>query len=123
MDRGLLSAFDTSIAARGYENRSEALRDLIRADLTKAAWDAGAVVIATLTVVYLSQLKEPVIQLADAPAEATASLHVRIDAQHSMQVYALRGSPLDLSAFAGRLSGTRGVLSCELTLATPVTAP
>ena len=37
MDRTLLAEFDRRIAARGYENRSEALRDLIRADLTREA--------------------------------------------------------------------------------------
>ena len=44
LDRALLAAFDDRITARGYENRSEALRDLVRADLTKAAWQSGATV-------------------------------------------------------------------------------
>ena len=58
MDRALLSEFDRRIAARGYENRSEALRDLVRADLTRAAWSEGATVAATLTVVYARRARD-----------------------------------------------------------------
>ena len=57
MDRALLSEFDRRIAARGYENRSEALRDLVRADLTRAAWDRGAQVAASITLVYDNQVQ------------------------------------------------------------------
>ena len=49
MERELLQEFDRRIAAKGYENRSEALRDLVRADLVRAAWDGGAQITATLT--------------------------------------------------------------------------
>jgi len=65
MDRALLAEFDKRIAARGYENRSEALRDLVRADLTRAAWDSGAAVAATLTVVYDNHVREVVSRIAD----------------------------------------------------------
>src|SRR5262245_12260809 len=64
MDRALLRDFDRLIAALGYENRSEALRDLVRADLTRAAWDGGAVVAATLTVVYRPQVRDVVTRLS-----------------------------------------------------------
>jgi CopG family nickel-responsive transcriptional regulator len=121
MDRALLSEFDQRIAARGYENRSEALRDLIRADLTRAAWDAGARVAATLTVVYAPQARELLARLAEiegAHAGAViASLLVQLDPGRWLQVMALRGQAAELSALAGQISGIKGVLSCELTVA------
>ncbi len=126
MDRALLAEFDERIAARGYENRSEALRDLIRADLTRAAWDEGATVAATLTVVYANDTREIVARMADIeaarPGLLVSSLRVPLDAERSLEVMVLRGIGSDLSAFAGRLGGTKGVLSCELTLATSVAA-
>ncbi|MCC6552110.1 MAG: nickel-responsive transcriptional regulator NikR [Polyangiaceae bacterium] len=121
MERGLLADFDRRIAAQGYENRSEALRDLVRADLTRAAWGSGATVAATLTVVYAPALREAVLRLLDAERQHAAvvisSLLVQLDPGRSMQVIALRGRAAELSALAGQIGGAKGVLSCELTLA------
>jgi CopG family nickel-responsive transcriptional regulator len=122
MDRALLSEFDDRIAARGYENRSEALRDLIRAELTRAAWDSGALVAATLTVVYSNDARELVTRLTDLEADqrglVASSLRVPLDPPRILEVMVLRGAASALGVFAGRVGGTRGVLCCELTLAT-----
>jgi CopG family nickel-responsive transcriptional regulator len=121
MDRALLAEFDRRIAARGYENRSEALRDLIRADLTRAAWDQGATVAATLTIVYAHRVRDLVTRLTDLEGEhaeiVVSSLRVHLDAGRCLEVMVLRGSGRDLSALAGRIGGMKGVHSCELTLA------
>src|SRR5688572_30097688 len=83
MDRALLTEFDKRIAAEGYENRSEAIRDLVRADLTRAAWDRGAAVVATLIVVYAPHVIAEVRSLSEpepgSPDLLVASQHVRID--------------------------------------------
>src|SRR5689334_20214784 len=119
MDRALLAEFDTRIAARGYENRSEALRDLVRADLTRAAWDSGAAVAATLTVVYDNHVRETVSRIADQaqPGMLISSLRVPLDPDRSLEVMVVRGVASALGAFSGQIAGTKGVLSCELTLA------
>lgn len=126
MDRALLAEFDERIAAQGYENRSEALRDLIRADLTCAAWDGGALVVATLAVVYENHVRELVTRLTDLEGEHTglvvSSLRVPLDPERSLEVMVVRGVASVLGAFAGRLGGTKGVLSCELTLAAALQA-
>lgn len=124
MDRALLEAFDARIAGRGYENRSEALRDLVRADLTRAAWDGGALVAATLTVVYANQVRDVMARLTEAesaqPGLVSGSLRVPLGPERTLEVTVLRGAAADLSAFAGRIAGARGVLACELTLAAPL---
>lgn len=121
MDRALLDDFDRRIAAEGYENRSEALRDLIRADLTRAAWDAGTTVAATLTAVYAPRIRELIARLTDLERQHAAvvisSLLVQLDPGRCLQVMVLRGRAAALSALAGQIGGTKGVLSCELTLA------
>jgi CopG family nickel-responsive transcriptional regulator len=121
MDRALLTEFDRRIAARGYENRSEALRDLIRADLTRAAWEGGALVAATLTLVYSPHVRELVLRIVDVEREFSASvlstMHVLLDRHRCLDVMAVRGRASELTALAGRLGGTKGVLACELTLA------
>jgi CopG family nickel-responsive transcriptional regulator len=124
MDRALLTEFDRRIAALGYENRSEAIRDLVRADLTRAAWDRGAAVAATLTVVYSPDVRAAVVRFCEPEPGArdlvVASQHVRLDPGRCLDALILRGQAADLSALAGRIAGTKGVLSCELALATAV---
>ncbi len=122
MDRALLAQFDARIAERGYENRSEALRDLVRADLTRAAWTAGAVVVATLTVVYTPETRSEVARLLepedDAPSLLLSSLHVRVDRERCLDTIVLRGKAEKLESLNGKMAGTKGVLSCELAVAT-----
>jgi CopG family transcriptional regulator, nickel-responsive regulator len=121
MDRALLAEFDRRIAARGYENRSEALRDLIRADLTREAGEAGALVAGTVTLVYSTRARELVARLADAEGEqpglVVSSLRTPIDADRTLEALVVRGAADVIAAFSGRLAGTKGVLSCDVTLA------
>lgn len=119
MERALLTDFDRRITAQGYENRSEALRDLVRADLTRAAWDDGAKVAATLTVVYSPDVRELVLRVSELEEQhagaIVSSLLVRLDEGRLLQVMVLRGRGAELSALAGQLAGAKGVLSCALT--------
>jgi CopG family nickel-responsive transcriptional regulator len=129
MDRALLSEYDRRIAARGYENRSEALRDLVRADLTRAAWDHGAEVAASITLVYDDHVQPQLARLCAAPEGGpardlvAASLRVPLAAGRSLEVLAVRGAAPALTALAGRLSGLKGVFACELTLASALSPP
>lgn len=118
MDRALLSAFDERIAARGYENRSEALRDLVRADLTKAAWESGASVAGTLTVVFAKKSRADVARLVDGARAGlvASSLEISLDEERALGVLVLRGRAGELSALAGRVAGARGVLAAELSV-------
>src|SRR5580693_772939 len=99
MDRALLSEYDRRIAARGYENRSEALRDLVRADLTRAAWEHGAEVAASITLVYDNHVQAHLARLCASPPEGgpardlvAASLRVPLAAGRSLEVLAVRGA-------------------------------
>ncbi len=119
MDRALLGAFDERIAAKGYENRSEALRDLVRSDLAREAWKSGARVAGTLTFVFAPKSRLEVGQKLDEaqPGVVASVLEVRLDGARSLGVAVLRGAAEELGALAGRVGGTRGVLSAELTVA------
>ena len=121
MERALLTEFDRRIAAKGYENRSEALRDLVRADLVRAAWDAGATVAATLTIVLDPKARDVVVRLAEIESDpglgVLSALRVPLDGERALAVLAVRGRAGDLTSLAGQIGGSKGVLSCELTLA------
>lgn len=121
MERALLTQFDARIAERGYENRSEALRDLVRAELTRAAFAQGSVVVATLSVVYTTSTRAELASLLDPDGSGgslfLSSMHVRIDRDRCLDTIVLRGKAEALGGLAGRIAGTKGVLSCELTVA------
>jgi len=117
MDRDLLARFDERIATRGYENRSEALRDLVRADLTKAAFEGGELVTATLTLVFRRKQRPDVARLLDQSASVVSHLGMPLDDDRALEVAVLKGQAFDLMALAGKLGGMRGVLSADLTIA------
>jgi CopG family transcriptional regulator, nickel-responsive regulator len=118
MDRQLLADFDERIATRGYENRSEALRDLVRADLTKAAWEAGERVTGTLTLVFARKQRSEVTRLLEDNASLIiATLGLEVDQDRALDIVAVRGLAGALNALAGRLSGMRGVFNADLTIA------
>ena len=53
IDSDLLEKFDKLIARRGYANRSEAFRDLIREELVEETWEKpDSEVVGTVTLVY-----------------------------------------------------------------------
>jgi CopG family nickel-responsive transcriptional regulator len=67
IDARLLQQFDKMISSKGYVNRSEAIRDLIRAALVEEEWgDANQQTVATVTLVYDHHTRD----LADKVARA-----------------------------------------------------
>lgn len=121
MERGLLERFDERIARKGYENRSEALRDLIRADLLRDAWDRGGEGVATITLVYDASVRDMAERLRSIEREATSqvisSLHVNLGKDRCLEVIVARGSAARLRALADRILGLRGVLTGEIVAA------
>ena len=114
LEEHLLAQFDRLIARRGYTNRSEAIRDLIRESLVREQWEVGSdEVVGTLTLVYNHEVRDLTDKLTDlqhAHYKAIVSgLHVHLDPHHCLEVLVLRGRAKELKAIADRLIGTRGV--------------
>ena len=110
----LLKRFDRLIDRKGYANRSEAIRDLIRESLVREQWDMNLdQAVGTITLVYDHDTRELADRLTDlqhAHYETIVStLHVHLDSHHCLEVLVLRGKASDLKAIADRLIGTRGV--------------
>jgi CopG family nickel-responsive transcriptional regulator len=114
LDEHLLAQFDRVIARKGYTNRSEAIRDLIRESLVREQWELGSdEVVGTLTLVYNHEVRDLTDKLTDlqhAHYKAIVSaLHVHLDTHHCLEVLVLRGKAKELKSIADRLIGTRGV--------------
>ncbi|MGE5248467.1 MAG: nickel-responsive transcriptional regulator NikR [Verrucomicrobiota bacterium] len=114
LNEGLLSKFDRLLRRKGYRNRSEAIRDLIRDSLVRDQWEEGdADTVGTLTLVYdhgTRELEERLTELQHENYKAIIStLHIHLDPHHCLEVLVLRGKAALLKSIADRLIGTRGV--------------
>jgi CopG family nickel-responsive transcriptional regulator len=120
LETSLLEAFDRHIAGKAYENRSEALRDLIRDRLIREeAKHRDGEQVAVLTMVYDHHARELASKLIDKQHHhhdlVVSSLHVHLGARHCLEVSILRGPGGSVTHLADELLATRGVLHGEIT--------
>jgi len=124
MPGDLLEAFDAEIARRGYTNRSEALRDLVRDHLVARRWsDSQAPVVGVITLVYDHHAYRLGETLTDAQHThhdlVLCATHVHLDEHHCVEVIVVRGEGAEVQALADQLIALRGVkhgtLSCTTT--------
>ncbi len=121
IDSALLSKFDHLIARRGYTNRSEAFRDLIRdALIEKTAERADSIVVGTVTLVYdhhVRMLSERLTEMQHEHYHSVLStLHVHLDHDHCLEVLVLRGKAAAVRKMADALISTKGVKHGRLTI-------
>lgn len=114
LDTELLAAFDRHIASKGYENRSEAIRDLIRDLLVAGRVQCGdEEVVAILTVACDHRVGEAAKRLRTAvSANANlvhGSLHLPIDEHRDGVALTLRGPVKSVQALANRIQAMRGI--------------
>jgi CopG family nickel-responsive transcriptional regulator len=123
IDSELLEKFDKLIAGRGYTNRSEAFRDLIREELIEQAWTSpDSNVVGTVTLVYDHHVRLLSEKLTDLQHEAfhqiLSALHVHLDHDHCIEVLVVRGKAGAVKRVADALISTKGVKHGRLTITT-----
>jgi len=123
IDSNLLEKFDRHIARRGYTNRSEAFRDLIRDELVqKMAESPESSVVGTVTLVYdhhVRMLSDKLIDLQhDYHRAILSTLHVHLDHDHCLEVLVVRGKAGAVQKIADALISTKGVKHGRLAITT-----
>jgi len=113
-DERLLEKFDALIAEKGYVNRSEAVRDLIRNTLVEDQWaDTEADAVGTVTLVYDHHATDLSDKLTEQQhshhEEILSTLHIHLDTHHCLEVIVLRGRAGEIKRIADALIGTKGV--------------
>lgn len=122
LDRRLAAEFDALIRARGYVNRSEAVRDLLRQRIERErlARDAAPYCVGCLSYVYDHQerdLAERLTALAHAHHDLVISAtHAHLDHASCMETVILRGRTGAVRAFADAVIAERGVRHGSLNL-------
>lgn len=122
LDDELARAFDEFIAGHGYANRSEAVRDLIRARLeAQAAFRfEHAHCVASLSYVYNHESRELAERLASAQHAhhdlTVATMHVHLDHEDCLESVVLQGPTGAVRTFAAQLTAEPGVRHGALNL-------
>jgi CopG family transcriptional regulator, nickel-responsive regulator len=121
IDDDLLQAVDELMSRRGYGNRSEAIRDIVRdrVDRDRLA-EPEADCIGALTFVFDHHTRELARRITTAHHDhhdlSVASLHVHLNHESCLEVSVLRGASREVRAFADAVASQRGVRSAQLHL-------
>lgn len=122
LDAELLAAFDAHLVSRGYQNRSEAVRDLIRDLLlreTPKQTDRSCVGLLTLVcdrqnAETASRLRN---ELVRAGHRVCGQLLIPVDQRHDAAAIGLRGPIAEVTACADRIQAMRGITQGRMLLA------
>jgi CopG family nickel-responsive transcriptional regulator len=115
IDDDLDAELDRFMSTRGYDNRSEAIRDLARSGLQQAVMEVGGPhpCVAALVYVYDHGARELPKRLTRDFHEhhdlAQTTLHVHLDPDSCMEVTVLKGRGSDVQRFADHVIADRGV--------------
>jgi len=122
IEEELLRQFDRVIAKRGYRNRSEALRDLIRETLISEAIDRNKQVVATLSMIYDHHRPNLANKLTEiqhhSHGNVLAATHVHLDADNCLEVVIMKGRSAEVKQLAEHMLSMRGVKHGKLVLTT-----
>jgi len=122
LDNELAGEFDQLIKARGYENRSEAVRDMLRSQIEayRSERNSARFCVATLSYVYNHHERDLAERLTriqhDHHNLAVSTMHAHLDHDNCIETVILRGPTAEVRAFANALSAERGVRHGQLNL-------
>jgi len=121
MDPELLEKFDKLISRKGYANRSEAVRDLVRQHLVEKEWErAEGEVVGTVTLVYDHHVHDLSDKLTDLQhhyfKNIISTTHIHLDAHNCLEVLIVRGKNKDVKSIADHLISTKGVKHGQLAM-------
>jgi CopG family nickel-responsive transcriptional regulator len=123
LDKELLSEFDKLCLENKYQNRSEAIRDLIRDRLVQDEWSkANGEVTGVVTLVYDHHKKDLLNGLIDIQHDhqnaIIASQHIHLNHDNCLEVVVIRGKAKDIKDLANRMRSAKGVKHGDLVMTT-----
>ncbi len=123
MENSLLHEFDHLISHKGYDNRSEAVRDIVREKLVEENIQApNAFVYGALVFMYDHHKRELEKSLSNLQhnyfENIISNTHVHVDHDHCLEVILLKGKTRNLKMIAEKILSFKGVKHGKLTLTT-----
>ncbi len=122
LPQDLLSKFDRQIRARNYDNRSEAIRDLIRQDLVQKDWQGEGEIAGAITLIYDHHKRELLNKITDIQHDfqevIISAQHIHLDHDNCLEIIAVKGSPKQAQELADTLKAVKGVKHATLSMST-----
>ena len=122
LDADLAAEFDTLIKARGYSNRSEAVRDMLRSQLESFRRERGEArhCVANLSYVYNHHERDLAKRLTQLQHDhhnlSVSAMHAHLDHEHCIESLILRGLSAEVRDFSDILIAQRGVRHGQLNM-------
>ncbi len=126
--QSLLESLDRLVVERGFENRSQAVADLIHDGITDYRQDTGNEIMAGSITLFYDQTKNNLLtQLAELQrrhvSEVISSLHVQLERNFMMEVILVQGPAQKLKHITDALVACKGVKAGKLTLTSTLLPP
>jgi CopG family nickel-responsive transcriptional regulator len=121
LEQTLIDAFDRHIRDRSYKNRSEAIRDLIREELTRKKVREGGVVAGAIVMTYDHHKRELAERLLDIQHDfqplIISTQHVHLDHHHCLEIVAVKGRAREIEHLAFSIKSLVGVQQVSVSTA------
>jgi len=120
LEKTLLDRFDALIRERSYTNRSEALRDLIRQELVRLAWEKGQEVAGAIILNYDHHQRDMLAKITDIQHDhqdlIISTQHIHLDHHACLEIVAVRGRAEAVERLAHALKSVKGVKHAALSM-------
>jgi CopG family nickel-responsive transcriptional regulator len=121
IDVDLLAKFDAWMVGRGYTNRSEAMRDMIRSALVEQEWaNPKAKMVAVVSVIFDHASRDLAQEVTEIQHKdhgcILCSQHIHLDHHNCLEVILMQGQAQQLRRVANAIVATHGVKAGKLTL-------
>jgi CopG family transcriptional regulator, nickel-responsive regulator len=111
--KDLIGKFDKKIKGQGYENRSEAIRDLIRKSFIEEAWEENAIVAGGISIVYDHHHRDLLSKVMDIQHDyhdlIISTQHVHLSHTGCLEVLIVKGKTEEIKELYGRLKSIKGI--------------
>lgn len=122
IEENLINRFDKLIKQENYNNRSEAIRDLMRESLVRKEWLSDNEVAGTITIVYDHHRRGLLNALTGIQHKyhdlIISSLHVHLTNTNCIEVLVVKGHPKEVKKLSNQLKSLKGVKHCTLSMTT-----
>ena len=122
LEEELLVKFDRLMKKRNYTNRSEALRDLIRAELIKKEWAENREVTGAITLVYDHHTRDLVNKILDVQHDyhkfILSTQHIHLDHHNCFEIIVTKGRSRKIQELHQKLKSIKNVKHAGFMMAT-----
>lgn len=122
MEGSLLAKFDQYVKQKGYENRSKAIRDLVRDALVQQTWEENEKIVAGSILLFYNHhhrnlLDEMINIQHDAHDLIIATTHFHLNHDSCLELIVVKGRVKDIQSLKDKLTSLKGVTYGKFTVA------